>query len=567
MTLLKLKECQNKKDFAKLVGFQLKTMSYIVYKIEDDKKYFSFEIPKKNNSTREIHAPCEKLKNLQKRLKSLLDKCYFEIATNKKSVNGFLSGKSILTNAKYHKNKRYVLNIDLKDFFPSINFGRVYGYFLNNKKFKLSKSISALIAAIACHNNELPQGSPCSPIISNFIALSLDKGLNILANKYKLSYTRYVDDITLSTNLKEFPKDIAQTDDGIIWTAGDILKKYISDNGFVINEKKINMQYRTSRQKVTGIVVNKKLNVNRMYIRKTRAQLYKWIKNSGDNKELKVIKGKIAFIYQVRTYQIKTSQLKKYEVDSLTKKLYENVFYIENCIRNKYITIITEGKTDKTYINTAFSHFKDQYDFNLNIITHSKMLDEMLILNGASNLQKFINQYGKYINKYVSYYKIDNPQNIVIVLFDRDEPNILKNLKIINNDTKKIIDYLYKGNNLYCCTLPELDDKEYFSIEYYFPKEILERKFLNINGEILKLKLEQLNENDETDKKLIYKIGESGLSKKAFSKYIQKLKYQSKENNEKSIEDTKNKQYFNQFEKLFDLIKEINNDWLKRCNS
>src|SRR5690606_34283132 len=103
------------------------------------------------------------------------------------------------TNAAVHKGKRTILNLDLDDFFGQFNFGRVRGYFIANKHFELDPHIATVIAQIACYENSLPQGSPCSPVIANLITASLDMRLLRLANSCGCSYSRYADDITFST--------------------------------------------------------------------------------------------------------------------------------------------------------------------------------------------------------------------------------------------------------------------------------------------------------------------------------------------------------------------------------
>ena len=125
-----------------------------------------------------------------------------------------------------------------------------------------------MIAQIACHENSLPQGSPCSPVISNLIAHLLDIRLVKLASKAGCTYSRYADDLTFSTNKKEFPVDIAVPSgtDGAashLWLPSKTLQKVIERTGFCINDKKTHMMYRTSRLDVTGLVVNKKINVYR----------------------------------------------------------------------------------------------------------------------------------------------------------------------------------------------------------------------------------------------------------------------------------------------------------------
>ena len=118
-------------------------------------------------------------------------------------------------------------------------------------------------------NGKLPQGAPSSPIISNLICEILDHRLLKIAKKYKLDYTRYADDLTFSTNDKKFL--------GLQTEFYEEISKEIIRAGFKINEKKKRLQLRDSRQVVTGLVVNKKINVNRIYYKETRAmahQLY-----------------------------------------------------------------------------------------------------------------------------------------------------------------------------------------------------------------------------------------------------------------------------------------------------
>src|SRR5205814_3311637 len=116
----------------------------------------------------------------------------------------FIPARSILTNAKPHLRQKFVLNVDLKDFFPTINFGRVRGVLIA-KPYCLLPHIATYIARICCRDNALPQGAPTSPIISNMICSRLDRQLLRLARQYRCVYTRYADDLTFSTSMPRFP--------------------------------------------------------------------------------------------------------------------------------------------------------------------------------------------------------------------------------------------------------------------------------------------------------------------------------------------------------------------------
>jgi RNA-directed DNA polymerase len=177
----RLRSATTLNDLAKLLSFAPSSVSYIIYKTPVSSRYTNFDIPKRDGSMRHIMAPSPPLRLLQSRLGELLYDCIADIekeSPERKSLaHGFERGRSIITNSALHKRRRYVLNLDLEDFFPSINFGRVRGFFLKDKYFSLEQKVATIIAQIACHNNELPQGSPCSPVISNLIGHLLDARL------------------------------------------------------------------------------------------------------------------------------------------------------------------------------------------------------------------------------------------------------------------------------------------------------------------------------------------------------------------------------------------------------
>jgi hypothetical protein len=121
----------------------------------------------------------------------------------------------------------------------------------------MPQDVATVIAQIACHDNALPQGSPCSPVISNLVAHLLDRRLVKLAISTGCTYSRYADDLTFSTNKKESPEKIATPAapeglDAHRWLPGDALQDVITRTGFRINAKKTHFMYRTSRQDVTA---------------------------------------------------------------------------------------------------------------------------------------------------------------------------------------------------------------------------------------------------------------------------------------------------------------------------
>ncbi|CAD5969374.1 reverse transcriptase domain-containing protein [Planktothrix agardhii] len=264
------------RDVAQLLEIPYQRLVYHIYIVPLEDRYLTFDIKKKSGGNRNICAPATALKIIQKKLNQVLQFVY----KPKPSVHGFVLNKNIATNAKPHAKKRYVLNVDLKDFFPSINFGRVRGLFMA-LPYGLSSEVATVLAQICCYNNQLPQGAPTSPIVSNMICAKMDSQLQQLAKKLRCTYTRYADDITFSTTLPKFPKELAyfiEIENQQKLILGDDLLSIIKENNFEVNERKIRLQSKDSHQEVTGLTVNQFVNIDRNYIRQVRAMLHAWEK-------------------------------------------------------------------------------------------------------------------------------------------------------------------------------------------------------------------------------------------------------------------------------------------------
>ena len=247
------------------------------YLAKRDEKYVHFEIPKKSGGVRRISSPSKGLKKIQRRIAFVLELLF----TPRLATNGFVKQRSIVTNAKSHVGRKYIYNIDLKDFFPSTHYGRVKAV-LQIFPFKASKEMAHLIAHLSCYNGVLPQGSPLSPILTNIVCQSLDYHLVKLAKQHKCFYSRYADDITFSSNKNIYLKEKFLID----------LNKIVTDQGFEINKNKTRLQSYTQRQEVTGVIVNSKPNLKRTYIKKLRAMLYNW-----ENKGLEYCQKKLTIHY------------------------------------------------------------------------------------------------------------------------------------------------------------------------------------------------------------------------------------------------------------------------------
>ncbi|MBI1250991.1 MAG: TIR domain-containing protein [Alphaproteobacteria bacterium] len=264
-------------DIARLLRTHPGQLSWTLYKAPETARYRAFEIPKRSGGMRQIHAPIAHVRDWQTRLAPILQAAY----EAHPSAHGFLRERGIMTNARTHVGQRLVLNIDLEDFFPSVNFGRVRGLFMRSP-FNCGPAAATVLAQICTHRNGLPQGAPTSPALSNFAAAALDRRLTRLARDNNLRYSRYADDITFSTNQPQFPPAVAEMrageGDALKVRAGEALERAVAAAGFSINHKKVRLQRRSQRQSVTGVVVNARTNLTRQCVRRVRAMLHAWKK-------------------------------------------------------------------------------------------------------------------------------------------------------------------------------------------------------------------------------------------------------------------------------------------------
>jgi len=504
--LIKLRETKSLSELAVLLGFKPKAVSYILYKIPEKNKYIEFEISKKNGGKRLIKAPTEKLKKLQRRLADLLNECFNQIRkeSGKKSLShGFIEKHSIVSNAKNHKNKRYVFNVDIQDFFPTINFGRVRGFFIKNSHFSLDPKVATVIAQIACHNNELPQGSPCSPIISNLIGHLLDIRMANLAKRAKCTYSRYVDDLTFSTNKKDFPDSIAIMQYDNNWVAGSRLVKEIEKVGFSLNTKKTSMQFKNSRQMATGLIVNEKVNIKREYYKIARSMCHELF-NTGefylnnkddslgetDNKEdkgtINQLEGILNFIYQIkRPHDTEKLGNRRFHPNAITK-LYRDFLFYKHFHSMQMPVIVCEGKTDIIYLKCALKQLAKIYnefiqlkddgtEYKIKFLNFSKNLrDVFAISTGTSGLKHLMEIF----EKNMCTFHAGGKSFPIIIIIDNDDgaEEIKKKLKIKNNE--EIKEFYHFIENLYVLIIPKDKGK---AIEDLFEPEVLMEK---VNGKI-----------------------------------------------------------------------------------
>lgn len=369
------KGLKSRADIAEILEITDKKLCYFLYKLNPEQRFHQFSIPKKNGEMREIFAPKDKFKLIQRNLAHILYCNYIPKMCSHGFERAYLNSKNecisknIMSNAQTHVNKKYILNIDLKDFFPSINFGRVRGLFKGHP-YCFCDEVATVLAQICCYKDFLPQGSPTSPIISNMICRSLDNEILKFIKPLKCSYTRYADDLTFSTNLNKFPEEIFAQEE-----LSKVLIDKIEASGFKINNGKTRLADRKTRQIVTGLVVNKKTNINRVYVRNIRALLHQWEKdgeeatqkkfhdkffhNSTQKPKLRnVLIGRICFVKQVRGEQ-----------DAIFIKLWNkyNLLIGKNEKLKQLVTddesilgLISEGESYKLEFKQSLEYSQDQ---------------------------------------------------------------------------------------------------------------------------------------------------------------------------------------------------------------
>ena len=253
----------------------LKFLSY-ARKVSKVNHYKRFLMPKKTGGHRKISAPQPGLKQAQLKI-------YLQLLAKVEShaaAHGFLMQKSIVTNATPHVGADVVMNLDLKDFFPSLSLPRVIGVF---RELGYSHGIATVLALICTeqptqevsidgenwHIAEgercLPQGAPTSPMITNIICRRLDARLEGIAKKHGFNYTRYADDMTFSARgeSKENRSKLLLH-----------VKKVIAEEGFTLHPDKLRIMHKGRHQEVTGVVVNDKISICRKKVRQYRALLH-----------------------------------------------------------------------------------------------------------------------------------------------------------------------------------------------------------------------------------------------------------------------------------------------------
>ena len=424
---LQFYKLKTRQDVSKILGIKDRSLRYFLYGVGTENLYHEIEIKKRNGGIRKICAPEDKLKNIQRKMLHILEEVY----RKKPAAYGFINDKSNVSNAQNHCKRELILNIDLKDFFDQIHFGRVFGL-LKKEPYSIGEEAAKVIAQLVCYKGKLPQGAPTSPIISNMICSPLDTQLTQLAKRYKLVYTRYADDITFSTHRNKFPIEIVDIVENKI-ELGSSLKEILKKNSFIVNDEKIHLKSKYERQEVTGLIVNRFANLKKEYIREIRAILHN-CKNDGIY---------ITAQKYVDNGLCNNKYIKKIIYDSDEKKKMEVVSWFEKVLKGKieYIKNV-RGEENSYYLKYALQaneifekeifDVDRQVEFKENLKSYCFIIENREGSNQGSGF--LLKDYGVLTNYHVikgdDFYSVHTCENVVKGTIGREMNLVCEDEKI-----------------------------------------------------------------------------------------------------------------------------------------
>jgi retron-type reverse transcriptase len=298
----------NGNHLASLMGITLPALRWLTYHRRSATvvHYRRFAIAKKTGGVRHISAPKAALAAAQRWVfDNLLARLGVEA-----QAHGFVRGRSIVSNAAPHAGRAAVINLDLKEFFPSITFRRVKGLF---EGFGYGEHVATLLALlctepprvpaevdgkvyhVALGDRVLPQGACTSPALTNALCWRLDRRLAALAAKHGFAYTRYADDLTFSGNKPAAVGRLLRS-----------VRSILEAEGYREHPTKTRVMRRSRRQEVTGVTVNARPTVSRQAVRELRAILHNAARHGleSQNREQRpnfpaYLKGRVEFVCMV----------------------------------------------------------------------------------------------------------------------------------------------------------------------------------------------------------------------------------------------------------------------------
>ena len=218
------------------------------------KYYSSFIIKKRNGKDRKILCPYIELKKIQT---NILNNLLYDKRASK-YAKAYVKNVSLKDNVCVHSGYKYILKLDICNFFENVFYVDVFNVF---KEYGFSDRLCGLLAHLTTYDDYLPQGAPTSPYLSNLVLRDFDYIVGKWCKDNNINYTRYSDDMTFSMN--EYNKELIR-----------FIRVNLYKYGLRINNDKICLVNNSSKQKITGIVVNDKVQADSAYRKKIRQEVY-----------------------------------------------------------------------------------------------------------------------------------------------------------------------------------------------------------------------------------------------------------------------------------------------------
>ena len=244
-------------QLAGFLGISRGELNDIVNHIQ--KEYKETRLPKKDGTYRSLCVPSIRLRFCQDPIK---EKILPQLPVSK-FATAYQKGSTTRGNAEPHIGKKFLLKLDITDFFGSVTFEQVQRTAFNTRY--ISRQVGYLLTSLCCKDDSLPQGAATSPALSNIVMYRFDNYIGRWCSQRQIAYTRYCDDMTFSS-------------DRPLYGVYQKVKKMLFEMGFELNEAKTHFISNADRQTVTGLVVNEKLSIPSSYKRNLRQEIYYTLK-------------------------------------------------------------------------------------------------------------------------------------------------------------------------------------------------------------------------------------------------------------------------------------------------
>lgn len=272
-----LHDLSNKTHLSRGLLYKLSTRHDYYYKV--------FTIPKPSGGVREIAEPAQSMKAIQS---WILTNILQQLPLSPQ-VTGFRKNYNILDNASAHEKNKYLLCLDIDDFFPSINYPLIYTLY---RRLGYNEHVSHILTSMCTFKDRLPQGGITSPTLSNLACYRLDRRISGYCGTRNITYTRYADDMAFSSMSWERLIGLKA-----------MVQRIVQEEGLALNEAKTRYMGPKRRQKITGLVIgDNHAGIGRHTERRLRAIAYNMCApdKSVDIEDVEVwFKGYLSFLHSI----------------------------------------------------------------------------------------------------------------------------------------------------------------------------------------------------------------------------------------------------------------------------